>query len=910
MRERLVTQRPTVWRYQADARAALASYQQVARSRKGQVVLWACPSDSGAGGVLQGLAGLLGQATPRPMVVGGSFAGGQYVPWPAPRPSKVPLEELAGVVSKVVELAAPAVTAAVGAPWLASAGKLLGQLAEVSGAVRELLETHAGQGRPVPLDPDGLKALLRRAALERPVMCLLEDLDQVESRQAWWSAFLRPLAAEAVRDLPLLLVVSLTGPHELGGHEREEPQPLFVARRLVEAGLASWRWLQPLTVADVAAWLRPCAPSLAAGLHTATSGDPRWLAALWEDWQARRVVRQAPEGTWEFAGPDAARLGRVNDLLDARLARLLGTGEPGPLETARELLATAALEGRRFTAPALAGALGRDPDELIDFLDEHLTVGDDHPDGLVVDVGFLKLHDPEGEPRFVSRYEFVSALHWQTLRRYGLGPSEEAERSERYGWALAEVYAPEPARVVPLIAPLLRAAGKRRAAADFDRRADFDTTLAAQRRHALAVLNMPTDAWDQWDYVQATALLLRAAEAMVYACPPRETLAVYEGAAALAQRADLRPERVTALLGRGYLHLLLGEYVQAGQILGVTHKLARELGERSSTVTAAHHLGHLKLDLDELPAARRLFEEALDGARHLGERDSAALYLQDLARVDREEGDLASARQKANEALNVLRHLRGHEHQAAYVWSELAQVDHDEGDLSAAQEKAREALRRWQETGDRVAESRQWRFLGMLARKRGELEAAGDHLGRALTMQQQLGDLGRQAETFKELAILAMLHGELAEARGRLVCALRLAQRFDGRECEASIWKTLADLAVELGRPSASATLRATSVLLYRPLQTAEAARFVEDGYQQLQALARQDPAAGDADALLAVAEHAYGQDRGWGSVEAAFGPLDDLEPELEPAADQPPSGPPHAGRDGGPADTQAPRTW
>ena len=573
MRERLVTQRPTVWRYQADARAALASYQQVARSRKGQVVLWACPSDSGAGGVLQGLAGLLGQATPRPMVVGGSFAGGQYVPWPAPRPSKVPLEELAGVVSKVVELAAPAVTAAVGAPWLASAGKLLGQLAEVSGAVRELLETHAGQGRPVPLDPDGLKALLRRAALERPVMCLLEDLDQVESRQAWWSAFLRPLAAEAVRDLPLLLVVSLTGPHELGGHEREEPQPLFVARRLVEAGLASWRWLQPLTVADVAAWLRPCAPSLAAGLHTATSGDPRWLAALWEDWQARRVVRQAPEGTWEFAGPDAARLGRVNDLLDARLARLLGTGEPGPLETARELLATAALEGRRFTAPALAGALGRDPDELIDFLDEHLTVGDDHPDGLVVDVGFLKLHDPEGEPRFVSRYEFVSALHWQTLRRYGLGPSEEAERSERYGWALAEVYAPEPARVVPLIAPLLRAAGKRRAAADFDRRADFDTTLAAQRRHALAVLNMPTDAWDQWDYVQATALLLRAAEAMVYACPPRETLAVYEGAAALAQRADLRPERVTALLGRGYLHLLLGEYVQAGQILGVTISL-------------------------------------------------------------------------------------------------------------------------------------------------------------------------------------------------------------------------------------------------------------------------------------------------------------------------------------------------
>ena len=64
MRKRLVTQRPTVWRYQADAQAALASYQEVAASRRGRVVLWACPPDGGAGGVLQGLGGLLGQITP------------------------------------------------------------------------------------------------------------------------------------------------------------------------------------------------------------------------------------------------------------------------------------------------------------------------------------------------------------------------------------------------------------------------------------------------------------------------------------------------------------------------------------------------------------------------------------------------------------------------------------------------------------------------------------------------------------------------------------------------------------------------------------------------------------------------------------------------------------------------------
>lgn len=896
MRERLVTQRPTVWHYQADARAALASYQQVAASHRGQVVLWAHLPDGGAGGVVQGLAGLFGQATPRPTVVSGSFAGGEYAPWPAPTASSVPLEQVAAVVNKVIELATPVATA-MGAPWLASAGKLLGQLAATSVAVRGLLGTHAEQGRLVPLDPDGLKALLRRAALERPVVCLLEDLDQVENRRAWWSAFLRPLAAEAVRDLPLLVVVSLTGPEELGGHEPDEPQPLYVARRLVEAGLASWRWLEPLAVADIAAWLRPCAPSVAAGLHAATGGDPRWLAALWEDWQARRVVRQAPEGTWEFAGPNAARLGRVNDLLHARLARLLDTGEPGSLDAARELLATAALEGRRFTAPALARTLDRDPDGLIDFIDEHLTVGDGRPDGLVVDLGFLKLTDPDGQPQYVSRYEFVSALHWQTLRRYGLGPSEVAERSERYAWALADVYAPEPTRVAPLIATLLRVAGKHRAAAGFDRRADFDTTLQAQRRHARAVLNMPTDGWDRWDYVQATVLLLRAAEVMKDACPLRETLAVYEGAAAFAQRADLRPERATALLGRGRLYSRLDEYARAEQVLAAARRLARELGERATAAAAAYYLGVVNRHQGNLAAARRDFEEALDGYRHLGDPGNEAIARFGLSMVTLDEGDLVDAREQLSATLEILRQLPESEQQTAGCWYHLALIDYREGDLAEAAAKAREALRLHREIGDRVDESATWGLVGLIAMDQDDLEAAADHLDRALALTQQLGDLDGEASTLRSLAILDMRRGEPGEACGHLVRALRLAQRIDNRRLEADIWGTLADLAVALDRPSTSALLGATSVLLYRPLHTAEAARLAEDGYQHLQALARQDPAAGDADALLAVAERAYQQDRGWGSVEAAFGPFDDLEPE--PAADQPSPGPPGAGSDG-----------
>jgi tetratricopeptide (TPR) repeat protein len=723
----LATGRSNIWRYQTDVREALTAYQQAVATGRGQVLFIACPPDAGAAGVLHGLAELLNQATPPPAVVGGSFADGSYEPWPTRR--RVPLDRLAavigaGVFSTAIDLAAPVVAAAAGAPFLASATSMAWQLAETSMGVRTVFEEHAQQSRPLPLGPDRLRALLRQAALERPVVCLLETADQAEGRQVWWSQFLLSFAAEVVRDPRVLLVVSLTGPAELGGHERDEPQPLYVARRVVEKGLARWCPLQPLTTADIGAWLHPCSAVLVARLHAATGGDPRWLAELWDDWHARRVVRRALDGTWQLTEPDSAGLGKVHDLLDTRLRRLLGTEEPAPLDDARELLATAALEGPRFTAEALADTLDRDPDEVIDFLDDTLAVNEGHPDGLVVDIGFVDVQHQgqETESRHLNRYEFVSTLHWWALRRYGLGGSSQvADRNERYAWALARVYAPQQARVASVVAHLLAAAGNRRAASDFARQADFDTTLDAQRRQALAVLQAPKDDWDQWDYIQATALLLRAGEAMEHACPLRETLTVYEGAADLAERMDLRHEWARALLCCGELHAQLGEATRAERLLEAARKLGQELGERATIAAACSRLGDVNRNRGEVAVARRYYEEALDGYRRLRYRGDEARIWGDLGAVDLDDGDLVGAREKLSKALHGLRELPGRDQQTTAMWYGLARVSYLEGDRVAATENAREALNLDREIGNRLGESYTQHLLGLVALDRGEL---------------------------------------------------------------------------------------------------------------------------------------------------------------------------------------------
>jgi tetratricopeptide (TPR) repeat protein len=874
-----VSRRRGVWHYQVDVQALLATYQQIASPpkgmrAKGRVVFVAVPPGSERTGVLHALAEELHQATPPPTVIGGSFASGQYIPWPAQRPTAA-VDTLAGVVAKVLDLAGPAVGAAFGAPYLASAASLLKQLVETSEAVWKLAQERARQAQALPLDPDGLKDLLRLAAGQRPVACLLEAADRVEGRSLWWSQFLRPFAAE-VPDLRVLLAVTLaspvdpdrpaadpTAPAALGGHQRDEPQPLYVARHLVERGLAAWRPLQPLSVAEVATWLAPCSPVLATQLHAVTGGDPRWLAELWADWTGRQVVRRAKDGTWQPTQSPAG-LGKVNDLLGARLRHLLANPDPtardatrtlfgvdgvAALEQTQELLATAALEGPRFTAQALARTLDRDPDEVMEFLDEVLLVGEDRPQGLVVDAGFVPLEDPDGATESLNRYDFAATLLWRTLHRYGLGPSELAERSAAYGWALAAAYAAQPVKVAAVAAELLAAAGQRSAAREFQRQADFTTPVQVLRRQAHAVLTVKDqwDEWDEWDCIQATVLLLRAGDAMYLSCPLEETLGVYEGAFTLATRAGLRYERVEALIGRGSLHYDLWELPQAARLLGGARTLAQEVGDREQLAEAAYHLGRLQIEQGHLEAARGSFEEALNNYRHIGRSSDEAMVWRLLGTIDGLEGEWAAAQEKLSSALAIHRSL-GDRNQVSRDLFQLARLDYGLDDLEAAEDKARESLRIDLELGEPVNAVTAWSLLGLIAMDRDALDEAEGRFTRALDLAHAAGMAREEIMMLINLGKVHRRRKDPAGARDALLRALQLAQRIDDRVHEGQIWRQLSELASELGRPEFAARLQAMNMLL------TQRAGEAEDDDETAQR---------------------YQQDRGWSLVKDAFGPLD-----------------------------------
>jgi hypothetical protein len=246
---------------------------------------------------------------------------------------------------------------------------------------------------------------------------------------------------------------------------------------------------------------------------------------------------------------------------------LLGSEDSRALDDSLKLLGCAALESRHFTADAVARVLGRDRDELVDFLDDTLVQGEERPKGVLVEDESVPIDDPRIGRRYLCRYAFTSDLYWLTLERYGLPDSRKPEVSLSLARALAELYAPDEQQVARTIARLYEADGDHSSAVRYQRMADYRGGHEVLRWQALAILSAPKEHWSHWAYLRNTTLLLEAGYKMTHAYPFSETLAVFEAAYDMARRTGVREDQAEVLRGCGHLREHLGQYDTAARLL-------------------------------------------------------------------------------------------------------------------------------------------------------------------------------------------------------------------------------------------------------------------------------------------------------------------------------------------------------
>jgi len=592
---------------------------------------------SGRTTLLHALAAGVGQMHPAPLVLGGGFRDGRFVAW-----------EHGAIGEDVIALLSDAVEPADGlAPFAEFVAQTVSKGVGTLGLAREL-------GDPSErLDPAKLLVRLLRAMCEQaPVVCLVDDADDAPG--GLWGDVLLELAESVGRDLPLLLVLAIDRPAQLDEHEDDEPDSLYVARRLCEVGLAGWQPLGAVSITDLERWTGPAAPEVLHQLLALVVGRAAWAAQLWRHWQPQGVVvwQEGADAGWRFGLNGRVRaMNPIDDVLGDRLRQRFGS-DKATLGRERTLLAFAALEGHVFTADAVALALDRSEEEIGDLFDDALAVDDEQPDGFVCPDELVVLDDPSGW-RHLLRYRFASELDWLTLYDHGLKDSRRRAAAQTLAQALVATYDGHTQRVAHVLTRLFETAHDPHSARRFRRIHDAGASRAVTLWRAYAILDEP-DPVDRYGRRRKSQILLAGAAELLGSNECETGLRLAEAAHRLA---PLRFDQADALYLWGAFHLEAADAELARRKLMMAAELRREIADRRGEADARTVLAVIEGRDGQPERARLELTTALDIYRDLGDRRAEADVMRRIAGIDIASGAVEEARAGFIEAANLYREV-------------------------------------------------------------------------------------------------------------------------------------------------------------------------------------------------------------------------------------------------------------
>ena len=383
--------------------------------------------------------------------------------------------------------------------------------------------------------------------------------------------------------------------------------------------------IRPLDRDRIRQSLWPIDDDLIDHLRSLVQGRPAWLDELWRVWRAQGVVEWR-NGRWAVT-PDARGRVRTPLLSWVELALRRGVPDANAYGRAREVVRTAALEGQRFTAEALATVRGEDVEELIEWIDDHL-IG---PDRLLEDDGFVERAEGVDPPE-LRCYRFRSALIAGVLRQDVLAQTNGMALAGQYAHALAAVYRWSPASYSAwTIARLATAADDNELVETTWRRANrLESLAAAARLGRFLVTQLDTGDPKPGELLLTVRRLVEVGAVLVHDWDLAETLRITRAGerAARALPQDVAGQERTNLLAEALRQVgttAINSYqVDDGiAVLEEAVELSAALSDHVRTAAIHRRIANayrVKLPLDDgtLVSARRHAELGLGWARRMG----------------------------------------------------------------------------------------------------------------------------------------------------------------------------------------------------------------------------------------------------------------------------------------------------
>jgi tetratricopeptide (TPR) repeat protein len=725
------------------------------RAGHGGIVFIAGSEASGRTMLLADIARELGGERYAPCIVSGRMSEGRYVPAHDQGPAPEVLSALGGVLG-VAGAAVPALA-------------LVGQVLTLLRATHELVK-HADREGVSTLQ--NLARSIRAAARERPLVCLVDDADAADGR--WWSELLLGLANEIGRDLPVFLFLSVDGGAVPGPHRDDEPDAVFAARQLTGRHLASWWFLPPLRASELVRLTEAADDDVLARLEHLTAGRLGWAQALWTEWRDTGVVeRDTDLGPWRFSPGQPARSGSLADILRARISRAIGD-DLEALDAAWKLLSCCALEGRYFTADAIASTLGWDRDHVLDTLDDRLS-GSNGSEALVTEVGYITVAGPDRAERHLWRYRFASDLFRSALLHFGFTAKERSEMSGALASGLEQCYGAARLRIAGPLGRLWAASGDNARAADYRRLAGLQlpgNVVLDRAQHLMA--GAQVDEWDRAQCRRAIDLLLEAGKLLTAGGQLDQVIAAMQVAIAAARRGRLPAEEADALMTQGATELYMGSPGAGRAHMDSALAIWRSLRRLDGQAECLKHLAWI----DGLAGEHELAVQGLEQSRSL------------LLKIGLHERVLDSYLQQANLALR---------------WADL--------NLAASSLRSADHFSAF---GTAYSEAQTVELHGVLAVQLGDYEEALAYYRRAAAAFRELSEPRAEASVMRGIGLTLVQTGDLVEARRVLSDSVLAAQSMENLAGEAEARYGLAHLEMAADHADAAVLQFEAALHLYR----------------------------------------------------------------------------------------------
>lgn len=222
------------------------------------------------------------------------------------------------------------------------------------------------------------------------------------------------------------------------------------------------------------------------------------------------------------------------------------------------------------------------------------------------------------------------------------------------------------------------------------------------------------------------------------------------------------PLRAKVLLGAGALAAMQDDPM-ADPLLHESLLLSRKLADEETTAFAMNSLGNVARDQGDFDEAKRLHTESLGIFQKLQDKWGIALVLNNLGVSARNQGDFQEAVKLHEQSLQLFREL-GDKRYVARSLINLGIIFERKGDYDAARGLLNESLALSRELGEKTGITESLLFLGSVTRRLNDYEASHKLFAESLALSLDIGNREGIISCLEEFAGSACMKSEARRA--------------------------------------------------------------------------------------------------------------------------------------------------